>query len=560
MSTGVIHNLTRCGRSSHINKRIELQLKQGFTSQPGVNYNGNIRKNEVKCLKLKCFMRSRETHAISCARIFSSVAVQAQTSTSSQSKVSPAYLDNKRPNVQNKNILSLEELKILANRKAIPLSLSDMFRYASADPSQRLRNAQFLHRELPTRIAQRTVDLLTLPHGLSKTRQVRDITHKYRTYLQKLQHFPIPQNDQDEADFTRLLSSFVLDRTSIPMAIAAAVSSLKDKRREALDDRRLQEMEEALYRFFTSRVGLRFLTEHHILSQDTLDTQELRKHQGTFGEADFLGCIQKDCDPVFEVQRVANFVTEQCVESFGVAPEIEVVDCTIREKDQERTFTYVPHHLQYMLAELLKNSCRATIGRHLIDLKVRPSAIHATTSSHENPPSPTIETAQTLPTIKVVVVKGAEDVTIKIADRGGGVPRSEMEKIWTFAHSTLDNTQKDKESIQFATDDFTGGNIRGFGLPLARIYARYFGGELTLKSMEGYGLDAYLYLPVLGVACENLPKEVNSSPGNLDSNVLHSFSDEKETDNSRGIGVTTKKAFPAAISNETLERLSKRAL
>jgi hypothetical protein len=40
---------------------------------------------------------------------------------------------------------------------------------------------------------------------------------------------------------------------------------------------------------------------------------------------------------------------------------------------------------------------------------------------------------------------------------------------------------------------------------------------VTIKSMEGYGVDAYLYLPVLGVACENLPQRVVRSPGNLDS-------------------------------------------
>ena len=66
---------------------------------------------------------------------------------------------------------------------------------------------------------------------------------------------------------------------------------------------------------------------------------------------------------------------------------------------------------------------------------------------------------------------------------------------------------------------FTGSTARGFGLPLARIYARYFGGELTLKSMEGYGVDAYLYLPMLGQACENLPERVRRSPGNLDSSA-----------------------------------------
>ena len=259
-------------------------------------------------------------------------------------------------------LMELDELKSIASRKALPLSLADMFRYASADPSQRLRNAQFLHQELPTRIAHRTIDLLTLPLGLNKTRQVNNIARQYITYLQKLTSFPMPQNDEEERAFTELLSGFVMDRTSIPMAIAAAVSSLKDKRREALDDRRLQNMEEALYRFFTSRVGLRFLTEHHILSQRNSNSETLRERQGTIGEFPFLGCIQKDCDPVLEVQRVSASVRDQCFESFGVAPVIEVVDCT-RQKYKERTFTYVPHHLQYMLAELLKNSCRATVKR-----------------------------------------------------------------------------------------------------------------------------------------------------------------------------------------------------
>jgi hypothetical protein len=34
----------------------------------------------------------------------------------------------------------------------------------------------------------------------------------------------------------------------------------------------------------------------------------------------------------------------------------------------------------------------------------------------------------------------------------------------------------------------------GYGLPISRCYARYFGGDLRLISMEGYGTDAYLHL------------------------------------------------------------------
>ena len=34
----------------------------------------------------------------------------------------------------------------------------------------------------------------------------------------------------------------------------------------------------------------------------------------------------------------------------------------------------------------------------------------------------------------------------------------------------------------------------GMGLPLSRLYARYFGGSLKLRPMEGYGTDAYIHL------------------------------------------------------------------
>lgn len=122
---------------------------------------------------------------------------------------------------------------------------------------------------------------------------------------------------------------------------------------------------------------------------------------------------------------------------------------------------------------------------------------------------------QPMQPIRVVIVKGKEDVTIKIADRGGGIPRSKMKNVWRFAHSTAG---EDEFTSEFGVDATTGTKLRGFGLPLARIYARYLGGELTLKSMEGYGLDAYLHLPRLGEACENLPLEVRFSPGELNSN------------------------------------------
>ena len=412
--------------------------------------------------------------------------MQAQSyshSSTFSSKASPSPL----PSLTNKVVqqtdtdllVDMDALQALASQRPTALRLADMYKYAvMKDKGQRLRNAQFLHRELPIRIAQRAIDLLTLPHGLNQSKPIRNVAHIYLRYLDLFETTPVPQTDEQEDAFTELLTGIMLDRTSIPTDIARGIQQWQDERREDLDPMQTQEMEDALYRFFTARVGLRFLTEHHILSSTNLVNDRrmsLRNDHLALAKKDQLGCIQTDCNPVEQVELIAEDVRAQIQETYGICPQIRIV-----ASGEGNNFTYVPHHLQYMVGELLKNSCRATVRHN-----------HGAIRDDELQP------------IRVVIVIGAEDVSIKIADRGGGVPRSTMKQIFKFAHST----KSDHEVSETSSD------IRGFGLPLCRIYARYFGGELTLKSMEGYGLDAYLYLPRLGDSCENLPASVKTSPG-----------------------------------------------
>jgi signal transduction histidine kinase len=37
---------------------------------------------------------------------------------------------------------------------------------------------------------------------------------------------------------------------------------------------------------------------------------------------------------------------------------------------------------------------------------------------------------------RLVVAEGGEDVTIKVSDEGGGIPRSGLARIWTYLYST----------------------------------------------------------------------------------------------------------------------------
>lgn len=117
------------------------------------------------------------------------------------------------------------------------------------------------------------------------------------------------------------------------------------------------------------------------------------------------------------------------------------------------------------------------------------------------------EDALYFPPLKVTVIKSEEDVTIKLSDRGGGIPRRLKDKIFQYLYTTAPDPV-DPSPANSHMSGMQGVPLAGYGygLPVSRLYARYFAGDLEIYSCDGYGTDAVVYLRAESAeAKEDLP-------------------------------------------------------
>lgn len=263
-----------------------------------------------------------------------------------------------------------------------------------------------------------------------------------------------------------------------------------------------------LDRFFTARIGIRVLLgQFAALHEQLLGGGDERTKAG-----DVVGIIDRRVDIMGIAEQAVGEAQDLCSEYFGVVepPQVHLVDASDPLRDAHPLdsfagklrlplFTYIPEHLHHMLLELLKNSMRATVE-------------HSMTRG-----------LQSFPPIRLILARGREDITLKVADEGGGIRRSALDRIWQYMYTTASASDRfrkyQKVPSSILEDDIDGdddeeqqssdGSQRrlggekplltgfGYGLPLSRLYARYFGGDLRIVSMEGFGTDAYLHLPRL---------------------------------------------------------------
>ncbi|KAI7845283.1 hypothetical protein COHA_001126 [Chlorella ohadii] len=358
----------------------------------------------------------------------------------------------------------VDDIFAFALKKQTGVSLKYMLDFG-AKPIERqlILSAQFLHNELPVRLSHRVAELENLPYGLSAKPHVLKVRDWYVESFRELRGFPKVKDASDELQFTRLLQHIYRRHANVVPVMAMGVAELKRELAQTIGIDDLPDIHQFLDNFYLSRIGIRMLIGQHIALHEPPREQH-------------IGLIDTKCSPAGVCQDAIDDARSICMREKGSAPDVTVYG------EPSFTFPYVPSHLHHMVFELVKNSLRAVHDRF-------------EDSDHEAPP------------IRIVVAEGEEDITIKVSDEGGGIPRSGLPKMWTYLYTTAKSPldEMDRSGAQEGSDGPSVLAGYGYGLPISRLYARYFGGDLSIISMEGYGTDAYLHLNRLGNVQEPLP-------------------------------------------------------
>ncbi|KAI1113775.1 kinase isozyme 4 [Nemania sp. NC0429] len=400
----------------------------------------------------------------------------------------------------------------LANKRQHSLSLADLVKHGRPPLSEAalLASANFTLNLLPIRLARRIQALRNLPFIVVADPNISRIYNNYVHSLSTLlpwKHRTI-SNIDDEIRFTSVLAELVAThQNTIPIL---AKGFLQCRRYISPT-----EVTRFLDTHLRTRIGTRLIAEQHIaLHYSSVPHFDPAASPTPCPESPgYIGVIDTALSPAAIVDSCAGYVADICEYKYGVRPR------WIIDGEPDTIFTFVPMHLEYIATELLKNAFRATVesgSKEPVVITIAPEPPDA------GPPRLTLDPpAADKGAFRGDAIRPLDDnapgVTIRIRDRGGGIAPDVLPSIWSYSFTTFneDNindvmsssggsgggswAQKDALGVISAASSGASSIAGlGYGLPLSRAYAEYFGGGIAVQSLYGWGTDVYLSLKGVG--------------------------------------------------------------
>lgn len=328
----------------------------------------------------------------------------------------------------------------------VPLSMQQYLEFGQKKCER--KSFQFLNDEIPIRLAHIMREFEDLPKELLTMKSVKLVRSWYDLSFKEVQAFQDKDPDDKKVltDFSKTIQDILNRHSYVVETMAQGVIEMEDT--YGMDDKISERIQYFLDRFYMNRISIRMLLTQHAALFGNISNHPRR-----------IGHIDPNCDVIECVSNAFKAARHICEHYHMQAPDLDIVTA---EGSKIVDFVYVPSHIEHILFEVFKNAMRAVVEFHRDKME--------------------------LPKLKIIVAKGQQDLTIKLCDQGGGVPYQVQDKLFQYMYSTAPRPQYTGHDSPLAG--------YGYGLPLSRLYARYFQGDLVVSSMEGYGTDVYLYLKV----------------------------------------------------------------
>jgi signal transduction histidine kinase len=340
---------------------------------------------------------------------------------------------------------NISKIRRLAQKQAETITLGQLMRSRSSEPKRLIELGRWLHVHVPIRLARRLDDFLQLPYHAVQNGHWHDVYTKYVRTLDRVSSFPTIITPRDEQQFCALMQEELQAHSPVAVRISEGYREI----RAIYPDTRYDYF---LDNLFSTRISSRILVENYVDMRDPVEGHR--------------GVVQRDLDPLPIIKRLAYSLKDLTTSIYGRSPDIEFcgnLSCAL---------DYIPAHVEIIIREVLKNALRATVERHVNKAKKRVVAQDAS-----------------LPPVVVELQKGDFNVIVKISDQGGGMPKKMQKEAWQYGWTSVDaGNWTDMSSRRSELAGY------GFGLPLTRLYAQYFGGEVFMQALPGHGTDVYLVL------------------------------------------------------------------
>lgn len=306
-----------------------------------------------------------------------------------------------------------------------------------------------------------------------------ELTHSlYLKTLESLLSCNYPYDLYNQEKMSMIMTQFLNDHEDTLMTLSSGLQEVIDSNNTELNANNKTLITNFLNKHLLIRIKMKLLATHYL----RLIEQQQQHDIATKGLTEHIGILDSNVNLASLVKHNFEFVIDMCHLQYDphLLPQLRIV------QGNDITVSTIPIILEFIMTEILKNSTRATVEQ---SMKQKLSS------------SGSID-------VSIFQQKGSlDEVSIKICDRGGGIPLSIEPHIYEYSYTTLHNKH---EQVQHSTkvgttmeDAAMNGDVQpinntiagmGFGLPLCKLYLELFQGNMEIQNLFGYGTDIYLKL------------------------------------------------------------------